>query len=52
MSNFIRKIANKTIVSTITEILNKALAAEYIGKEAYNKLVKLCNDKGLNVKLI
>jgi bacterioferritin (cytochrome b1) len=52
MSNFIRKIANKTIVKAITEILEKALAAEYIDKVAYNKIAKICQDKNLNVPTI
>ena len=52
MNNFLMKVANKTIVEAITDVLQKALAAEYIGKEAYNKIAKLCQDKNLNVPQI
>lgn len=52
MNKFLIKVANKTIVKAITEILEKALAAEYIDKEAYNKIAKLCQDKNLNVPQI
>ena len=52
MNKFIKAIANKTIAKLINAALDEAIKREYIGKEAYNKIVGIFQEKGIEAKTV
>jgi hypothetical protein len=50
--SLLKTFANKAIAKIINAALDEAIKREYIGKEAYNKIIGIFVEKGIEAKTL